>query len=960
MKKKFSISMLVPGLQFHLKSLDAHSLGGSETAGLSMAIELAKLGHSVRLFCNCTNGHEKDGTLELWPIDLYNKYAPCVPHDVTIVQRHPPALCQQLESRLNILWMHDLALLRREAMHKSALWNIDKIFAVSKYHAAQVRSVYELPESLVVPTRNGITDRLFPPERPATQRKRALLYISRPERGLDILLEGIMPRIWAKAPDVKLYLATYNNPNPNLLAFYQKIETLIMQSGGRVQSLGFLSKPALYEVMQTVQVLAYPTPSKLDRQFREVSCIAAIEAMRSGLPIVTSDLGALPETIAKGAGTIIPGMPWEEEYQQAFANAVLEYLNNGGKWQAASTAGREAAKRLDWADLAKEWTELFSQWLEEKKANKKAVVRTLIRRSDIIAADYLARKIEDKDGLALLDSQLSWRNSPTGPAEMAHKTGSDTTDVFEQTWLDHRLPEVISLIKANGWTNGKMLDYGCAHGSYAVHISNEVGPALKIFGVDIDQTYIEWANKHRENHAKHPEALSFSVGTSDKLPEREFDYAFAGEVLEHIKCPWEVLAQIEKSVKVGGWVMFTVPYGPWEEESYYTYPHRQHLWEIDPSCVEELLANKTEKNIRVSYVRRSRVSGEALGYTIAWYKVKDGEPVREIDIEAKLSRVVPRQTLSALLIGGKNCESTVLWTMDSIRNVVDEIVIGDTGMPPELAERLVKQYGAKIVKVESPLDIGFDAARNAVLEHCTMDWVLWIDTDEHLTNPDSLCKYLRPNIFTGYGIRQHHFSVDTQFSPDLPVRCFRRGAGMRFFGVCHEHPEIEYNKGPGNTILLADVHIAHVGYLSEKIRRDRYWRNLPLMNRSHEKYPDRVLNRFFKIRDNTLKVHFLLEGGTPPDNQTVVSLLEEVIDVYKTHFAGQVNYMSDEALKYYSEACRILGRGFNVAFLVAADKMAPPQKLQPIIARYDDVATWQKDLAKRAESAAEKLNNEWW
>ena len=88
-----------------------------------------------------------------------------------------------------------------------------------------------------------------------------------------------------------------------------------------------------------------------------------------------------------------------------------------------------------------------------------------------------------------------------------------------------------------------------------------------------------------------------------------------------------------------------------------------------------------------------------------------------------------------------------------------------------------------------------------------MDWVLWIDTDERLMDPERVPKYLRANIFNGYSIRQHHFACDTAFKPDLPVRLFRRGPQggktMRFFGMIHEHPELGLNEGPGLTVVLS-------------------------------------------------------------------------------------------------------------------------------------------------------------
>ena len=61
--QKYHIAFFVPGMPFDGSTLTHSSLGGSETAALCMARELAALKHSVKVFSNCPDISSHDGVL---------------------------------------------------------------------------------------------------------------------------------------------------------------------------------------------------------------------------------------------------------------------------------------------------------------------------------------------------------------------------------------------------------------------------------------------------------------------------------------------------------------------------------------------------------------------------------------------------------------------------------------------------------------------------------------------------------------------------------------------------------------------------------------------------------------------------------------------------------------------------------------------------------------------------------
>lgn len=97
--------------------------------------------------------------------------------------------------------------------------------------------------------------------------------------------------------------------------------------------------------------------------------------------------------------------------------------------------------------------------------------------------------------------------------------------------------------------------------------------------------------------------------------------------------------------------------------------------------------------------------------------------------------------ISACLIV-KDEEEDLAGCLASTDGVVDEIVVYDTGSTDGTVE-LARSLGATVV--EGYWDDDFSRARNAALDHCTGEWILWVDADETLDTPDrdDLRRYLR-------------------------------------------------------------------------------------------------------------------------------------------------------------------------------------------------------------------------
>lgn len=1001
---KLTICIAVPGLPFNGETFVKLSLGGSESAGYYMACALARLGHSVTLFCNTDRMVRCEDGVDYLPIGMFPAYIEYTPHDVCIVQRAPKLLHGYCQAKFSMLWCHDLALRRNVDMFRGGTWNMDKVAVLSEFQRLQYKEVYGLDDSQLFLTRNGVdleavatAQRMLTEESGADALVRnplSLVYSARPERGLDVLLADIMPRLLRFEPNARLFLSTYDNPVEHLRDFYAHCNELARRLGKNVVQLGSLNKTRLYSVYLNAGVYAYPMPSKLAPEFDEVSCISVMEAQACGLPVVTSARGALPETLAPGAGALISEPVHTEAYADAFVEACLRYMREPGQAMAASALGRERARALSWDVIAREWTELFEREIRGRSSNLATLANHFWRRSDIYAARECLKRLPIDDVASApvrerIERDFAFLEEPEGFRKQYERIGA-THDArvidyapneprykAVRAWLEQRcatLPEGEAL---------SVLDYGCAHGAYAINLLREL-PKLRITGVDIDLRGIQMAYEFAERFGV-VDRWRGIVGDLDRLtdadvPEmrEEYDIVIAQEVLEHVPEPGRLIAALDARAKEGGRVWATVPHGPWEYSDFRRYPFRAHLWEFDLHDLHELLDAKgatSQLSISSMPYAHAPETDDALGWWVIQYVVTAESRSRHgaIDWERKLALQRPRQTVSAAIMAGAGCEENLHWCLRSLVHVVDELVVADCGMSEE-AHRILDSYRWKVLDGQpknyllsvrvipggEPRTEGFETPRNRALEHCTQDWVLWIDTDEKLLQPERIAKYLRPNVFDGYSIRQHHFSVDANFGADLPVRLFRNRRGLRFFGMIHEHPEREINAGPGTVTVLPDVHIPHVGYLIESVRRQKFTRNLPMLEADIAKYPERLLQKHFIMRDKMLIVTYTLQHNGARVTPEIRKLCEEVVELYQKYFLGKGHFTNSDPVEYYSQANAVLARGFDSYIQLTADKIDAKPNGGGIKARFSSVDDFLLFVTQRARDAAGGLGTRYW
>lgn len=342
-------------------------LGGSQSAMCYLAIELAEAGHEVTVVTNTTKPDcEYEGV----------KCSFALPSQSSIdimVALNAPTHGSKLRSALSsstrlVLWTQHAGnqpVMRRmaEAEHRD-IW--DDIVCVSDWQRNDLIERYDINPDRVKVIRNAIGpsfENLFASHQDLVAAKSCdrlrLAYTSTPYRGLK-LLPDIFKIYHAANPDAVLEvyssMAVYmENDDEDHRRFGAIYDAVSSTDGAKL--IGSVSQPVLSDRLRSAHILAYPNA------FPETSCIAVMEALAAGMRVVSTELGALPET-CEGFAHLVPiEIEIDDDAASIAVNNVSEYSSkflSAMKQATYTTAGLyEQVEHMNrhhtWSVRAREW-----------------------------------------------------------------------------------------------------------------------------------------------------------------------------------------------------------------------------------------------------------------------------------------------------------------------------------------------------------------------------------------------------------------------------------------------------------------------------------------------------------------------------------------------------------------------------------------------------------------------------
>jgi glycosyltransferase involved in cell wall biosynthesis len=361
---------------YDVRTPQVQPLGGSQSALCYLATALARRGERVTTLTGATKPRTVLGVQclrhEEIPVEVFS-----AADTLTIVLNGPADAIRAIREVIPagkpaVLWTqhaHDqpaMQSLRDPAV--VALW--DRIVCISDWQKAMFQQELGVPAGKMEVLRNAIGPAFENMFQSAAQLAEAkskelrLTYTSTPFRGLNLLI-ACFPSIHRRHPSCRLdvfsSMQVYGQPVAQ--DAYRSLYAQCQKTPG-ISYRGSISQGELAKELAGVTMLTYPNT------FAETGCIAAMEALAAGLFVVSSDLGALPETCG-GWARLIPPVGAERTHEQFAADfvryvdhALHELQSDRSRWMQRCFEQSQAINATcTWDVRAAQWLQAAQRWL---------------------------------------------------------------------------------------------------------------------------------------------------------------------------------------------------------------------------------------------------------------------------------------------------------------------------------------------------------------------------------------------------------------------------------------------------------------------------------------------------------------------------------------------------------------------------------------------------------------------
>jgi glycosyltransferase involved in cell wall biosynthesis len=243
---------------------------------------------------------------------------------------------------------------------ESMLHRARKIIAVSHFTKWELTNYYKIPQSKIRVIHNGVDTNKFKPAPDKRKVKKelgfnpddlAIVSVGRlyARKGLFTLIES-MPAVIKRFPNAKFIISGKGQSDE-----MHKLNTHAEKLGvkNNIIFTGYYPDKKLPKLYQAADVFAFST-------FYEHHPFAILEALSTGLPVVTTTVGGIPETIKSGKN----GFLVEPFNSRLFSDRILYLLEHPAEAaEMGALARKTVEENYDWSIVVKDAIQVYNEAL---------------------------------------------------------------------------------------------------------------------------------------------------------------------------------------------------------------------------------------------------------------------------------------------------------------------------------------------------------------------------------------------------------------------------------------------------------------------------------------------------------------------------------------------------------------------------------------------------------------------
>lgn len=274
----------------------------------------------------------------------------------------------------------------------------------------------------------------------------------------------------------------------------------------------------------------------------------------------------------------------------------------------------------------------------------------------------------------------------------------------------------------------------------------------------------------------------------------------------------------------------------------------------------------------------------------------------------------------ALCMIVKNEEKFIKKTIDSVIDIVDEIIIVDTGSTDKTLEILSSYNNINLYNHIWEND--FSKSRNFALSKIKSDWILFIDADEILdvNSKKNIIEFINNTNLDGCHFLIYNYISEgsNNFSIHHGLRLFKNNKGFYYKGKIHEQISNDSIVNLKERFSKENIILHHYGYTSEVLeKKNKRNRNIPILLDTLKENPTdsftlfNMGNEYLANNDILMAIKYYEEAFKYIDLTNIYSIHL----FYRISICYQNIKKYDKALSYVNKALDIYSPNVDLEYL---------------------------------------------